>query len=83
MSNDSLGRKVRTVRVWLGVKQQELADRAGIKRAYISQFENDETMLTPENLKAVKGALGINELNDPIEKILSELSPIEPLALAA
>lgn len=83
MSNDTLGRKVRTVRVWLGVKQQELADRAGIKRTYISQFENGETMLTSDDLKAVKGALGIKELSAPIEKILSELSPISDLAIAA
>lgn len=76
------GRKVRTVRAWLEVSQQELAGLTQIKRTYISQFENGETMLTPEDLEAIKKTLGIKNLDDPIEKILAELEPVN-LALAA
>lgn len=76
------GRKVRTVRAWLGISQQELASLTQIKRTYISQFENGETMLTPEDLKSIKRTLGIKNLDDPIENILAKLEPIN-LSLAA
>lgn len=79
---NTVGRKIRTVRVWRGIRQQELADRAGIKRTYISQFENGETELTAEDLESVKKVLGIQNLSDPIDKILAELAP-ESIPLAA
>jgi transcriptional regulator with XRE-family HTH domain len=69
------GRKVRTVRVWLGINQQDLADQAAVERAYISNFENDKIILKPQDLEAIKTILGIKNLDDPIEKILTELEP--------
>lgn len=43
-----LGRQVAAIRILYGIKQQELADKIGIGRTYLSLFENGQARLTDE-----------------------------------
>lgn len=55
----TLGRKVKAIRTLYGMSQQELADKANIKRTHLSYFENDLIMLKDENIQAIENALGV------------------------
>lgn len=54
----SIGHRIRSRRLELGLSQQELADRLGYKsRSSINKIELDERNLTQQNIKAIADAL--------------------------
>lgn len=55
----SLGEELRTARTGAGLTQEELAFRAGLDRAYISQLENDHKSPTVDTLVRLCTALGV------------------------
>lgn len=55
------GIDVKIERIRLGVRQYELAQRAGIRPNELSMFENGHTRLNPEKLDRVMAALGMRE----------------------
>lgn len=72
------GRRVKTIRTLYNMSQQELADKANIKRTHLSYFENDLVTLKDEDIQAIETALGV-ELDDPrIESALSLLADTLP-----
>ena len=85
----TFGQKVKLIRTFCGISQQDLADKIGIERSFLSYFENDKMDFKPERIKALEDALGVDSLNSPIEMLLAQLSdhakknPNTTLALAA
>jgi len=55
-----LGDELRAARVAAGWSQEELADRAGISRNYVSLLERNEKSPTVDVLLAVCRALGVS-----------------------
>lgn len=53
------GKKVRTIRIKLGLSQEKLASRAGVHRTYIGMIERAEKNITLENIQKVCRALNI------------------------
>jgi transcriptional regulator with XRE-family HTH domain len=55
----TLGRNVRKLRLSLGMTQSDLADRAEIRRALISDLERGETNATLDTVVRIAMALGV------------------------
>lgn len=53
------GKKVRSLRINLGLSQEKLASRAGVHRTYIGMIERAEKNITLENIQKVCKALNI------------------------
>jgi transcriptional regulator with XRE-family HTH domain len=58
--NKRVGRNIRKYREKLGWKQESLAIKAGLHRAYIGQIERGEKNIGLQNLEKIAKALGIN-----------------------
>jgi transcriptional regulator with XRE-family HTH domain len=58
-TNQALGRTIGQLRQKLGLSQEELADRAGIHRTYVSQLERGIKSPTLAVLIKIARALGI------------------------
>ncbi|MBU6462138.1 MAG: helix-turn-helix transcriptional regulator [Bradyrhizobium sp.] len=56
----TLGRNVRELRLSLTMTQSDLADRAGIRRALISDFERGETNATLDSVVRIAVVLGVD-----------------------
>ena len=54
-----LARRVRTLRKALGLSQEELADRVGLRQAQISELESARNNITIDNLHRLAIALGV------------------------
>ncbi|MCA1549918.1 helix-turn-helix transcriptional regulator [Bradyrhizobium sp. BRP19] len=57
---DSLARRIRQLRVSLRLSQRDLADRAGVRQALISQIEAGEANLTLDSLLKIAIALEVD-----------------------
>ncbi|MHC2618004.1 transcriptional regulator with XRE-family HTH domain [Bradyrhizobium huanghuaihaiense] len=57
---DSLARRIRQLRLSLRLSQRDLADRAGVRQALISQIEAGEANLTLDSLLKIALALEID-----------------------
>jgi len=55
-----LGAKIKTLRTKLNIKQDELAERAGINRSYLSMLENGKSSPTVDVLERLAQALHIS-----------------------
>lgn len=53
------GRKLRTVRVEKGISQEELAQRSGLHRTYVSSVERGERNISLVNIAKLASALGV------------------------
>lgn len=73
-----LGRQLAAIRILYSIKQQELADRIGIGRTYLSLFENGHARLTDEQI--VRLGLVLEEIG-VVPKVTIEL-PKELVAIA-
>lgn len=64
-----LAHNLRRVRKATGFSQEELADRAGLHRTYVSSVEREERNVSVENIFLLADALGIDprELLKPVE----------------
>lgn len=54
-----LGKNVRTIRTVLGLSQEEIAFRAGLKRSYLSDLERGTRNPTVRALGRIAEALGV------------------------
>ncbi|MCF7811341.1 helix-turn-helix domain-containing protein [bacterium] len=54
-----IGSRLKTIRKKLGMRQSELANRAGINRSYISYLENGRSSPTLEVIEKIAKGLGI------------------------
>jgi len=54
-----LAHNLRRIRSSIGLSQEELADRAGLHRTYISSIERTERNVSLENLFLLARALGV------------------------
>ena len=65
-----LASNLRRIRNSTGMSQEELADRAGLHRTYISSVERAQRNVTLENIFALAKALGVqpDQLIKPIPK---------------
>ena len=57
--NKALGLRIKQLRATLGVTQEELADRSGMFRTYVSRIESGAANPTVTMLYAVAEALGV------------------------
>jgi DNA-binding XRE family transcriptional regulator len=73
--NVALGRVIARLREAAGISQEELAERAGVHRTYISQLERGIKSPTLNILVKVSGSLGVraSELIRLMEKEADEL----------
>ena len=55
-----LGKRIRTLREELDISQEELADRAGIHRNYISQIEGGKRNVSFYNVVRIARALRVS-----------------------
>ena len=54
-----IGKKIQQRRIFLGLTQQELANRCELSKGFISQLENDKTSPSIETLNLILEVLGI------------------------
>lgn len=66
----TIGWKLRRIRLKRGYSQEVLADRAGLHPTYIGQVERGEKNITVESLLKITTALGI-----PISSAFDDLPP--------
>lgn len=55
-----LAENLKALRLSAGISQEELADRAGLHRTYVSSVERAQRNVTLENIFALARALGVN-----------------------
>lgn len=73
-----IGSKIKTLRTFYGLTQEELADRCDLTKGYISQLENDLTSPSISTLTDILAALGtdlknfFNDAENEIIKFTSE-----------
>ena len=72
-----LGQRLRQRRVRARLKQQQLADQAGLSRSTVSRIENGHAVQTPEWIRYLRGVSLLADL----EQMLPDLSE-SPLAKA-
>jgi transcriptional regulator with XRE-family HTH domain len=53
-----LGRKIKSVRTGKGITIQDIAERSGLSKGFLSQVENDKTSPSLNTLERIAGALG-------------------------
>ena len=58
-----IGKKIRELRMWKGLTQEELADRSELSKGFISQLENDVTSPSIATLVDVLTCLGTDLKN--------------------
>jgi transcriptional regulator with XRE-family HTH domain len=79
MSLKLLGNRIRDRRVYLGLKQQEVADAIGTSRSNYARYEAGDVDLNYTTLQALKKVLGVKNaylIPDEIDE-WSDDSPIE------
>jgi transcriptional regulator with XRE-family HTH domain len=69
--NEEVGFNIRRIREQRDLSQEELADLAGLHRAYVGQIERGEKNIGLKNLEKIAKALNISI------KVLLDISPIE------
>lgn len=55
----TVGRRIRHLRNEIGISQEELADRAGIDRTYITSVECGKRNISIVNVEKIANALGV------------------------
>ena len=65
---DRIGRRIREIRISLGLSQAELGEKVGLNADRIQKYENGARKPKPELLKEIAGALGVSTLalSDPV-----------------
>ena len=56
---EQLGKRIKYLRNQLGVSQEELADKAGIDRTYITSVECGKRNVSIVNIEKIANALGV------------------------
>ena len=55
-----LGEKIKALRLTSDLTQEELANRAGLSKGFISQLENDQTSIQIDSLAGILGVFGVS-----------------------
>lgn len=71
-----IGSRIKFLRVSQGLTQDELADRIGVKKAHVSNWENDKNQPSKENLDSLAIALGVS-VKDLYEKNITSVQETE------
>ena len=71
----SIGSKIKQLRTFYGLTQEELADRCELTKGYISQLENDLTSPSISTLTDILSALGTN-----LKSFFNELCSISTIS---
>lgn len=83
MDAANIGKNIKLLRVQLGLKQQDFADKTGIARSYLSRVESGLHLLGETKLQQVADFLGVSvqvlKSKNPFEKSESESTPNEIL----
>jgi transcriptional regulator with XRE-family HTH domain len=69
--NEEVGFNIRRIREERGLSQEELADLAGLHRAYVGQIERGEKNIGLKNLEKIAKALDVSI------KVLLDISSID------
>lgn len=69
--NEEVGFNIRRIREERDLSQEELADLAGLHRAYIGQIERGEKNIGLKNLEKIAKALNVNI------KVLLDISSVD------
>ena len=69
--NEEVGFNIRRIREESDLSQEELADLAGLHRAYVGQIERGEKNIGLKNLEKIAKALNVNI------KVLLDISAID------
>jgi transcriptional regulator with XRE-family HTH domain len=77
----AIGRVLRRIRQAQGRTLQDVADRAGVSMAYLSEVERGRKEASSEMLAAICGALGI-DLIELLDEVRSELTRAVPYAMS-
>ena len=72
-----IGQRVKALRTQAGLTQQELADRAGLRRTHIGRIEDGAFGSQVETIQQVAEALGMTV--DIIDPRLQDLAPLHTL----
>jgi transcriptional regulator with XRE-family HTH domain len=72
-----VGRRLHLRRVWLGLAQQEVADKAGVSRNFVSAIERGAQGLDAWRLRLVADALGttLDWLLSGPDEIVTDAAP--------
>ena len=73
MIQKAFGKAVREMREGIGISQEELANRSGLHRTYISDVERGERNIGLGNVEAISKGLGVS-LIELFERTTSYLS---------
>ncbi|RNB90214.1 XRE family transcriptional regulator [Brevibacillus nitrificans] len=68
-----LGDRIRSLRLDLGLSQEQLGERSGLHTNYIGQIERGEKNLTLETLLKIARSLGTS-----LEQLLHSIDPLDP-----
>ncbi len=55
-----IGERIKRLRLSSGLTQEELADRAGLTKGFISQLENDQTSISVDSLALILDGVGVS-----------------------
>jgi len=69
--NEEVGFNIRRIREERGLSQEELADLAGLHRAYVGQIERGEKNIGLKNIEKIAKALNVNI------KVLLDISSVD------
>lgn len=60
MIQNAFGQAVRDIRENIGISQEELANRSGLHRTYVSDVERGERNIGLRNIEAIARGLGVS-----------------------
>lgn len=72
-----IGQRVATLRKLAGLRQEQLAEKAGLQRTHVGRIEAGKYAVTIETLQAIAEALGMTV--DIIDPGLQDLAPLRRL----
>ena len=75
---ESIGHKLKELRLEKGLTLQQVADQAGCTAAYISQIENDKSSPSIASLKRIAHVLGVRIVDFFIEEVMDDPVVLEP-----